>query len=101
MSKLLFTNGNNPSNPFKLGDQGVKFPSDLLQSAGTANSGATNNFAYLGYHDSIYYVYPFTDYYLTLQNATYKFANNVSITEESGGGQCFPVIQLVIMLYVC
>ena len=65
--KLLFTNGNNPSNPFKLGDQGVEFPGDLLQSAGAANSGATNNFAY------------FEDYentYLSTETYTYLFTNS-------------------------
>ena len=82
--KLLFTNGNNPSNPFKLGDQGVEFPGDLLQSAGTTNSGATNNFAYFEDYEHIYlstetYTYLFTNSYL-------KNANNTYISEIEGGG---------------
>ena len=84
MSKLLFTNGNNPSNPFKLGDQGVEFPGDLLQSAGAANSGATNNFAYIENRNYYYlstetYTYLFTNPYI-------KNANNVYISEIEGGG---------------
>lgn len=82
--KLLFTNGNNSSNPFKLGDHGVEFPGNLLQSAGAANSGATNNFAYIESHEDINlstetYTYLFTNPYI-------KNANNTYISEIEGGG---------------
>ena len=82
--KLLFTNGNNPSNPFKLGDQGIEFPGNLLQSAGVNNSGMTNNFAYLENWNTVYlstetYTYLFT-------NPETKYANNTYISEIVGGG---------------
>lgn len=87
--KFLFTNGNNPSNPFKLSEGGgvIEFPGNLLQSAGVGNSGATNNFAYIEDDEMVVlstetYTYLFTDPYITN-------ANNVHVSEISGEGVLF------------